>query len=193
MLTGFVRIIIAMHFVRAAMGAQQMPPNQVLIGLALFLTFLIMFPTFTEIKETAWDPYEAGEITDLQEVAELTMVPLKDFMIRQIRHHDNEGDLVTFWRLAGNEEVPDEYEDYPLRVVIPAFMVSEIKVAFMTGFMIFIPFIVIDMVVASILMSMGMMMLPPIMISLPFKIMFFMLVDGWGMTIQGLIIEPFIR
>jgi len=191
MVTAFPRIVIILSFTRNAIGTQQMPPNQVLIGLALFLTFFIMFPTFNAIVETAWEPYEAGEITDLREVADLTMIPLREFMINQIRYHNNQADLRLFFSLAGFEEVPLSYDEYPMRVLIPAFMTSEIKVAFKTGFFIFIPFIVIDMVVASVLMSMGMMMLPPIMISLPFKVMFFMLVDGWGMTIRGLILGSF--
>jgi len=191
MMTSFVRVIIILSFTRNAIGTQQMPPNQVLIGLALFLTFFIMFPVFQEIQETAWDPYEAGEIADLDELFEKTMAPIRKFMFDQIYHHDNRAELRTFWDLAGLEGLPDTDDDIPTWVLIPAFLVSEIKLAFWTGFLIFIPFIVIDMTVASILMSMGMMMLPPVMISLPFKIMLFMLVDGWGMVIRNLIVGSF--
>ena len=186
LMTAFTRIVIILSFTRNAIGTQQMPPNQVLVGLSLFLTFFVMFPVFSQIKEQAWDPYAAEEIT-FEEAADLTIRPLNDFMLTQIRLAGNESSLRTFMGLAQMEELPESIEDIPTYVIIPAFVTSEIKVAFTIGFLIFIPFIVIDMVVASTLMSMGMMMLPPVMISLPFKIMLFLLVDGWNLTIGNII------
>ncbi|MDL2288433.1 flagellar type III secretion system pore protein FliP [Oscillospiraceae bacterium OttesenSCG-928-F05] len=185
MLTAFTRIVIVFSFVRNAMGTQQMPPNQVLVGLALFLTFFVMQPIFAEINETAIKPYEAEEITQA-EMLENAMVPLREFMFTQIRAQGNEESLRTFMGIA-EMEMPNSLEDIPSHVLIPAFIISEIKVAFKIGFILYIPFIVIDMVVASALMSMGMMMLPPTMISMPFKIMLFILVDGWGLLVTTLL------
>ena len=181
MMTGFTRIIIVLSFIRNAMGTQQMPPNQVIIGLALFLTFFVMTPVISEVNTTAYKPYIEEQIT--QEVAFANaQKPIRKFMGEQI----NERDLDLFMSL-GNIEPVDTFDEIPMHVVIPAFITSEIKTAFQIGFFIFIPFLVIDMIVASTLMSMGMMMLPPVMISLPFKILLFVLVDGWGMTIKTLI------
>ena len=185
MVTGFTRIIIVLSFTRNAMGTQQMPPNQVMVGLALFLTFFVMYPVYTEIKETAWEPFEQELIT-FDEAKSLTMKPLRAFMYEQIVLQGNQTDLRTFMGLA-KMEMPGTLEDIPSHVLIPAFITSEIKTAFMIGFLIYLPFIVIDMIVASALMSMGMMMLPPVMISLPFKIMLFVLVDGWNLTVTSLI------
>ncbi len=186
MVTAFTRVVIVLSFTRNAMGTQQMPPNQVMIGLALFLTIFIMFPVFSEINETAIAPLGRDEIT--AEVAlERSIGPLRTFMFEQINLQGNQGDLRTFMGLARMDAMPETLEDIPTHVLIPAFITSEIKTAFMIGFMIYIPFIVIDMVVASALMSMGMMMLPPVMISLPFKIMLFVLVDGWNLTITSLV------
>ena len=184
MVTAFTRIVIVLSFTRSAMGTQQMPPNQVMIGLALFLTFFVMFPVYDEIKTNAWDPYAAEEI-QLDEMIDRTIGPVRWFMFRQIGFMDNMEDLVNFMGIAGLDR-PDSLEDIPTHVLIPAFIISEIKTGFIIGFMIYIPFIVIDMVVASALMSMGMMMLPPVMISLPFKIMLFVLVDGWNLTVRTL-------
>ncbi len=185
MVTAFTRIVIVLSFTRNAMGTQQMPPNQVMVGLALFLTLFVMWPVFTEIKSEAWDPYAAEEIT-ADEALDRAVQPLRTFMFKQINTHSNQSDLRTFIDIAGIDP-PETDDDIPTHVLIPAFITSEIKTAFQIGFMIFIPFIVIDMIVASALMSMGMMMLPPVMISLPFKIMLFVLVDGWNLTIQSLI------
>lgn len=185
MMTAFLRIIITLHFLRAAIGTQTMPPNQVLVGLALFLTFFVMSPVFSEIKTNAIDPYQRQEIT--QQVAiDTGMEPLKSFMLRQTRDED----IKLFMDLSGREPLVDDSQiakELPLHVIVPAFIISELRAGFIIGFLIYIPFIVIDMVVASTLMSMGMMMLPPVMISLPFKILLFILVDGWNLIIAQLI------
>jgi flagellar biosynthetic protein FliP len=158
-----------------------MPPNQVLIGLALFLTFFIMAPTFSQVNDQALQPLFNEEIT-LDEAYEKASIPLKEFMSK----HTRQKDLALFIDYAGMER-PETIEDIPLTVLVPAFAISELKTAFQIGFMIFIPFLVIDMVVASVLMSMGMMMLPPVMISLPFKILLFVLVDGWYLIVKSLL------
>ncbi len=181
MMTGFTRIIIVLGFVRNAIGVQQMPPNQVLIGLALFLTFFVMKPILNDIYVDAYKPYVAGQITQ-QQAMDRALVPMRDFMLRQTY----EKDLDLFATMDNIEEV-DTPQDLPTSVVIPAFITSELKRAFQIGFFIFLPFIVIDMIVSSTLMSMGMMMLPPTTISLPFKILLFVLVDGWGLTIKTLL------
>ena len=180
MMTSFTRIIIVMHFLRSALGTQQMPPNQILIGLALFLTFFLMGPIFTKINDEALQPYFAGEITQ-GEVVELAMDPLRRFMLDQVRP----ADLGLFADLAGESYATTD--DIPLRVLVPAFVLTELTMGFIFGFFIFIPFLVIDMVVASVLMAMGMMMLPPAMISTPFKIVLFVMIDGWGMIIDILV------
>lgn len=185
MLTSFTRIIICLHFIRSALSTQQMPPNQVLIGLALFLTFFIMGPTFSEVNETAIVPYSNGEMTT-QEMISTGMEPIREFMFLQVSNSD----LKLFADLDGQEY--EVMEDIPNRVLIPAFILGEITKGFIFGFVVYIPFIVIDMIVASTLMAMGMMMLPPSMISLPFKILFFVLVDGWALMV-GAIAEPFFR
>lgn len=184
MLTCFLRIIMVLSFTRSAMGLQQMPPNQVMIGLALFLTLFIMGPVIDEIKTEAYIPYVAEQI-ELEEAIERGSVPLKSFMLRETR----ENDIALFCGFAGEEipETDEELYDLPMRTLIPAFLTSELKTAFEIGFFIYIPFIVIDMVVASVLMSMGMMMLPPIVISLPFKVLLFVVVDGWTLTMQNLV------
>ncbi len=183
LLTSFTRIIVVLGFVRSSLATQQMPPNQVLIGLALFLTFFVMAPTLREVNTTAVQPYLSGQIT--QEAAFKTgMEPLRQFMFKQTR----EKDLALFVKMSGMER-PKNFADIPNYVLIPSFIISELKTAFQIGFIIFVPFLVIDMVVASALMSMGMMMLPPMMISLPFKILLFVLVDGWGLVIQSLVMS----
>ncbi|KAB3531371.1 flagellar type III secretion system pore protein FliP [Alkaliphilus serpentinus] len=181
MMTGFTRIIIVLSFVRNAIATQQTPPTQVLIGLALFLTFFLMSPIAAEINQTAIQPYLAEEISDTEAINN-ALVPIREFMFRQTR----EKDLALFMELANNE-APEEIEDIPTSTLIPAFIISELKTAFQLGFILFLPFIVIDMVVASTLMSMGMMMLPPVMISLPFKLLLFIMVDGWNIIIGSLI------
>ncbi|TCT15089.1 flagellar biosynthetic protein FliP [Natranaerovirga pectinivora] len=181
MMTSFTRIIVVLHFVRSALGTQQTPPNQVLVGLALFLTFFIMSPVITNINEQALKPYSAGEINQ-EEAIEIGIEPLRKFMLTQV----NDKDLSLFLRIAEINEV-STFDDIPTSVLIPAFIISELRAAFIIGFLIYIPFLVIDMVVASTLMSMGMMMLPPVMISLPFKILLFILADGWSLVIGELV------
>ena len=181
MLTSFTRVLVVMHFVRAAVGTQTAPPNQVLVGLALFITFFIMQPTINEINVNAVQPFEAGEITQ-QEFTETAMAPLREFMYGQTQMKD----VRLFMDIAGIEDV-EGLDDIPNAVLIPAFMISELRTAFIIGFLIYIPFIVIDMVVASTLMSMGMMMLPPTTISMPFKILLFVLADGWNLVIGSLV------
>jgi flagellar biosynthetic protein FliP len=181
MVTSFTRIVVVLSFVRAALGTQQTPPNQVLVSLALFLTLFVMLPTFERSYDQGIRPLIAGEI-DEAEAFQRTVDPVRGFM----RDHVRGQDLGLFVDLAGirPEAAAD---DVPLRVLIPAFMVSELRRAFEIGFLIFVPFLVIDMVVASVLMSMGMMMLPPVVIALPFKIIFFVLVDGWYLVVGSLV------
>jgi len=185
LMTSFTRIIVVLGFVRNALSTQQSPPNQVLIGLALFMTFFIMAPVYDKVNNTAIQPYIKGQITQEQAI-EIGSKPIKDFMLRQTR----EKDLALFYNAAKLDKPKDRY-DVPFKILIPAFVISELKTAFQMGFMIFVPFIVIDMVVASILMSMGMFMLPPVTISLPFKILLFVLADGWHLVVKSLI-ESFI-
>ena len=178
MMTSFTRIIVVLAILRQAIGLQQTPSNQVLIGITLFLTFFIMAPVFKTINEQAVQPYLAESITPVQAL-DAAIVPIKAFMLHQTRVKD----LDTFAQIAGLE-VAEQPQDYPMTVVIPAFVTSELKTAFQIGFMLFIPFLIIDLVVASVLMAMGMMMLSPMIISLPFKLMMFVLVDGW-MLVMG--------
>lgn len=181
MLTSFTRIIIVLHFTRSALNTQTAPPNQVLIGLALFLTFFIMKPTLTEIYDNAVVPFEEGRITQ-EEFFEEGIEPLRQFMYRQTQTKD----VQLFLEISG-EDWDGSLEDIPTSVLVPSFIISELRTAFIIGFIIFIPFIVIDMVVSSTLMGMGMMMLPPTTISLPFKILLFVLADGWGLIIRELV------
>ncbi len=181
MTTCFTRIVIVLGFVRQAMGTQNMPPTQVILGLALFLTFFIMSPTLNAINEEALQPYLEEKITQ-KEALEKALVPMRTFMFAQVK----EEELTLLSSITLNNE-PYDKDDIPTMTLIPAFMLSELKRAFQMGFMIFIPFLVIDMIVASVLMSMGMMMLPPIIISLPFKLLLFVLVDGWGLVVGSLI------
>ncbi|MDX1538602.1 flagellar type III secretion system pore protein FliP [Arsukibacterium sp.] len=173
MMTSFTRIIVVLAILRQAIGLQQTPSNQVLIGITLFLTFFIMAPVFKTVNEQAIQPYLNESITPVQAL-DAAIVPVKAFMLHQTRVRD----LDTFAQIAGIE-VLEQPQDYPMTVVIPAFITSELKTAFQIGFMLFIPFLIIDLVVASVLMAMGMMMLSPMIISLPFKLMMFVLVDGW--------------
>lgn len=181
LMTSFARIVIVLSFVRTALATQQMPPNQVIIGLSLFLTFFIMSPTLQEVNDNALTPLFDEDIT-LEEAYTRASGPFKDFM----SEHTRQKDLELFLSYTGAEQ-PASIEEIPLTIMVPAFALSEIKTAFQIGFMIFIPFLVIDMVVASVLMSMGMMMLPPVMISLPFKILLFVLVDGWYLVMKSLL------
>jgi flagellar biosynthetic protein FliP len=180
MMTGFTRIVIVLGILRQALGAGQTPPNQVLIGLALFLTLFVMSPVITRINDEALQPYIAGSI-DSVAALQKAVVPLKKFMLDQTR----ESDIATFVRISGGHGYATP-EDVPLTVLVPAFVTSELKTAFLIGFLIFIPFVIIDLVVASVLMSMGMMMLSPVLISLPFKLMLFVLVDGWSLVMGTL-------
>jgi flagellar biosynthetic protein FliP len=179
--TSFTRIIIVFSFLRQAMGTQQMPPNQVLISLAIFMTFVIMLPIGQKINQTALQPY-LNERIGPQEALSKAEAPLRSFLFKNTR----EKDLSVFYSVAGMER-PKTKEDVPTLILVPAFMISELKTGFTIGFLIYVPFLIIDMVVASILLSMGMMMLPPIMISLPFKILLFVMTDGWNLLIGSLV------
>lgn len=179
--TSFTRTIIVLSFTRNALGTQQSPPNQVLIGLALFLSVFVMRPVYQEVNDQALQPMLAGEITR-EESLEIAEQPIKNFMLEQTRTTD----LELFVQLSG-DDFPEDPEDLSLLSVIPAFAISELRTAFTIGFLIFIPFLVIDIVVASILMSMGMFMLSPVMISLPFKLLLFVMVDGWYLVVESLI------
>ncbi|MCY9177384.1 flagellar type III secretion system pore protein FliP [Bacillus inaquosorum] len=181
LMTCFTRIVIVLSFVRTSLATQSMPPNQVLIGLALFLTFFIMAPTFSEINNEALTPLMDNKIS-LDEAYTKAEEPIKEFMSK----HTRQKDLALFMNYAKMDK-PESLKDIPLTTMVPAFAISELKTAFQIGFMIFIPFLIIDMVVASVLMSMGMMMLPPVMISLPFKILLFVLVDGWYLIVKSLL------
>ena len=181
MTTAFTRIVVVLHFLRQALGTQQVPPSQVLIGLAMFLTFFVMAPTWNRVNQDAIQPYMKNTIT-LQQAYDRGIVPLREFMLRQTR----EEDLALFVKLA-NVEKPETRDDVPIHALIPAFAISELRIGFEIGFLLFIPFLVIDMVISSILLSMGMMMLPPVLISLPFKILLFILVDGWHLVIRSLL------
>lgn len=181
LMTAFTRIVVVLSFVRMGLGTQQTPPNQVLIGLALFLTFYVMAPTFSQVYHQAVVPYLDGKLS--QEAAlKAAAKPLKAFMAK----HTREKDLRLFLRYAKGPQ-PKSIDDIPLHVLVPAFVLSELKTAFQIGFLLFLPFLVIDMIVASTLMAMGMMMLPPVMISLPFKLLLFVLVDGWYLVVESLL------
>lgn len=184
MTTSFTRLIVVFGFLRQAMATQQSPPNQVLVGLALFLTFFIMAPTYQEVFDDAISPYMNGEITELSEAYDRGIRPVRDFMFRQVEK--NPKDLALFIEIADLER-PETPADVPTSVLIPAFILGEMRIAFELGFIIYIPFLIIDMVVASTLMAMGMMMLPPVFVSLPFKIILFVLVDGWYLLIGSLV------
>jgi len=181
MVTSFTRIAIVLSLLRQAMGANQLPPNQILIGLALFLTFFIMTPVWQVVNETALQPYLQEEITQ-QEAFQKALEPIRAFMLR----HTREKDLALLVDIAKMER-PKNREGIPTQVLIPSFIISELKTAFQIGFMLYVPFLIIDMVVASVLLSMGMMMLPPIMVSLPFKLMIFVLADGWYLIVGSLV------
>jgi flagellar biosynthetic protein FliP len=179
--TGFTRILIVLGFVRNALGTPTMPPNQVLVGIAFFLSIFVMSPTLTKVNDEAVKPFRAGKITQNQAL-ERGIEPLRTFMFEQTR----DSDLALFVKLA-DEKAPKTRADVPTQVLVPAFVISELKTAFQIGFMIFLPFLIIDMVVSSTLMSMGMMMLPPVLVSLPFKILLFVLVDGWHLVVESLV------
>jgi flagellar biosynthetic protein FliP len=178
--TAFTRIIVVLHFLRQALGTQQVPPPQVLVGLALFLTFFVMAPTWNKVNNEALQPY-LNNTMSMQQAYDKGVVPIREFMFRQTR----EEDLALFVKLA-NADKPQSREDVPLYALVPAYAISELRVGFQIGFVLFIPFLIIDMVISSILMSMGMMMLPPVLISLPFKILLFVLVEGWRLVVSSL-------
>ncbi len=183
MMTSFTRIIVILSFLRQAMSLQNMPPNQVVIGIALFLTFFVMAPTWNQVNATALKPYMAGEISSAA-AYERGIAPVRQFMLRQTRKKD----LALFIHLAKLNK-PKSVREVPTYVIIPAFIISELKTAFEIGFMLFIPFMVIDMIVASVLMAMGMMMIPPMIFSLPFKVLLFVLVDGWYLLMRGIVLS----
>jgi flagellar biosynthetic protein FliP len=184
MVTSFVRIVVIFGFLRQAMGTQQTPPNQVIVSLALFMTFFIMMPVWSAIEDRAYKPFMANEITQ-REAFDRAVVPVREFMFLQTR----EQDLALFMRISGDPK-PFDKTQVPTMSLIPAYIISELKTAFTVGFLLYMPFLVIDMVVASVLLSMGMMMLPPVMVSLPFKLMLFVLVDGWNL-VAGSIVKSF--
>ncbi len=185
MTTSFIRIVVVLSFLRQAMGTQQMPPNQIIIGLAMFLTFFIMSPVFNQINEKALQPYLQEEIQG-KEALKTASVPMREFMFAQVR----EADLKLMTQMGAADKNPENRDEISTLTLIPAFMLSELKRAFQIGFMIFVPFLVIDMITASVLMTMGMLMLPPIIISLPFKVLLFVLVDGWNL-IAGSLMQGF--
>ena len=180
MMTGFTRIVIVLSLLRQALGTQSAPPNQVILGLSLFLTFFVMSPTIDKVYAQAWVPYSAQQI-DFNEALARAEVPMREFMLKQTRHSD----MALFAKLA---KVPTDVksENMPFKVLVPAFVTSELKSAFQIGFLIFIPFLIIDMIVASVLMSLGMMMLSPVLVALPFKLMLFVLADGWNLLLGSL-------
>ena len=182
MLTSFTRIVIVLSLTRNALGLHTIPPNQVIVGLAMFLSFFVMSPTFSDINKNAVQPLLHGQKTQAQ-AYDAAVTPLRTFMLKQTR----KGELAMFSAAANNGKRPDKPEDVGLAALIPAFILSELKTAFIIGFVIFIPFLVIDIVVSSSLMSMGMMMLPPVFVSLPFKLLLFVMVDGWGLIVRSLL------
>jgi flagellar biosynthesis protein FliP len=184
MMTSFTRIIIVLSLLRQAMGTQQLPPNQVLIGLAMFMTFLIMGPTWQRVNAEALTPYMDGKLSPDEAMVKAT-VPVRKFMIDQIEQSHNEKDVDLFMEYA-HEPLANKRSDIPTMSLIPAFMISELRTAFLLGFKVYLPFLIIDMVISSVLVSMGMMMLPPVLISLPFKLLLFVLVDGWRLIVMSL-------
>lgn len=185
MMTSFTRIIVILSFLRQALGTNSMPPNQLLVGLAMFLTFIVMGPTISQVHKNAVVPYMDGKITQ-QEGLAAAQIPIRDFMLKHTRGKDVE----LMMRLTGDDKTVKSTAEVPFFTLVPAFMISELKTAFQMGFIVYLPFLILDMVVASVLMAMGMMMLPPVIISLPFKLMLFVLVDGWQLIV-GSIVKSF--
>ena len=186
MMSSFTRIVIVLSLLRQALGTQQLPPNQVLIGLAMFMTFLVMGPTWERVNSTALQPYMSGQI-DQRTMLDRAQVPVREFMIRQIEHARNEEDVFMFSDFA--KESPKDWSEVRFTALVPGFVLSELKTAFILGFKVYLPFLIIDMVVSAVLISMGMMMLPPTLISLPFKLLLFVLVDGWHLITSSLIVS----
>jgi len=191
MTTSFVRIIVVLGLLRQALGTQQLPPSQVITALAMFMTLVVMTPTWNEVYSASIRPYSRGEITDPAEAFSAGVVPLKQFMARQIDLAGNSDDVWLFYdylpEAARRGQPPETYDQVPLQALLPAFMLSELKVAFLIGFQIYLPFLILDLVVSSVTISMGMMMLPPVMISLPLKLLLFVLVDGWTLVVRMLL------
>jgi flagellar biosynthetic protein FliP len=181
MMTSFTRIVVVLSFLRHALGTQQSPPTQILIGLSLFLSFFVMAPVWNDINTEALQPYKSGEI-EQKEAFQKAVQPIRNFMFRQTR----EKDLALFVNMSSLEK-PENEDDIPTHILIPSFIVSEFRIAFQIGFLLYVPFLMLDLIIASVLMSMGMMMLPPIMISLPFKLLLFVLVDGWNLIIGSIV------
>jgi flagellar biosynthesis protein FliP len=194
MTTSFVRIIVVLGLLRQALGTQQLPPSQVMTALALFMTLLVMTPTWTEVYNDAVAPYSRGEIASPEQAWNRGVMPIKRFMSRQIELADNSDDVWLFYDYLPESQKgttpPDTYEEVPLAALLPAFMLSELKVSFLIGFQIYLPFLILDMVVSSVTISMGMMMLPPVLISLPLKLLLFVLVDGWNLVV-GMLLQSF--
>ena len=193
MTTSFVRIIVVLGLLKQALGTQQLPPSQVLTALAMFMTLLIMTPTWTEVYNQSIGPYSRGEIASPEAAWNAGVMPLKRFMSRQIELADNSDDVWLFYDYlpeSRNATPPETYDEVPLAALLPAFMLSELKVSFLIGFQIYLPFLILDMVVSSVTISMGMMMLPPVMISLPLKLLLFVLVDGWNLVV-GMLMQSF--
>jgi flagellar biosynthetic protein FliP len=191
MTTSFVRIIVVLGLLRQALGTQQLPPSQVITALAMFMTLVVMTPTWNQVYSESIRPYSRGEITDPEEAWNAGVVPLKAFMARQIDLAGNSDDVWLFYEYLPESQrrgqPPETYDQVPLQALLPAFMLSELKVAFLIGFQIYLPFLILDLVVSSVTISMGMMMLPPVMISLPLKLLLFVLVDGWTLVVQMLL------
>jgi flagellar biosynthetic protein FliP len=191
MTTSFVRVVVVLGLLRQAIGTQQLPPSQVITALALFMTLLVMGPTWSEVYQQAIGPYSRGELSDPEAAWNAGAAPLKRFMSRQIELASNSDDVWLFYEYLPpaqrSEKPPETYDDVPLVVIVPAFMLSELKVAFLIGFQIYLPFLILDLVVSSVTISMGMMMLPPVMISLPLKLLLFVLVDGWTLVVRMLL------
>jgi flagellar biosynthetic protein FliP len=189
MMTSFTRIIIVLSLLRQALGTQQLPPNQILMGLALFMTFIVMGPTWNRINNDAIAPYMRGDAdVDQKEALRRAVIPMRLFMENQIRASGNDADVLLFTEVS-HEKTPKKWEDVGTMTLIPAFMLSELKTAFYLGFKVYLPFLIIDMVISSVLISMGMMMLPPALISLPFKLLLFVLVDGWHLITGSLMLS----
>jgi flagellar biosynthetic protein FliP len=189
MMTSFTRIIIVLSLLRQALGTQQLPPNQILMGLALFMTFIVMGPTFERVNAEAIQPYLRGDVeVDQKEALRRAIIPMRIFMKDQIQRSNNDADVLLFTAMS-KQPVPKKWEDVGTMTLIPAFMLSELKTAFFLGFKVYLPFLIIDMVISSVLISMGMMMLPPALISLPFKLLLFVLVDGWHLITGSLMIS----
>jgi flagellar biosynthetic protein FliP len=195
MMTSFTRIVIVLSLLRQALGTQQLPPNQIITGLAMFMTFLVMGPTLSRVNSEALQPYlnntpspVTGTLIDQRKALELGLDPLRDFMIGQIRKYHNDADVLLFTNFS-HQQTPKTWKDVGTFTLIPAFVLSELKTAFLLGFRVYLPFLIIDMVISSVLISMGMMMLPPALISLPFKLLLFVMVDGWHLITAGLMVS----